>query len=321
MTEEEVRELAETLITPEAIKEKYFSHIVSRMTKAMSGAEEDAMELVTSKRFRNESQKNQTKERLHYERKNVLKVNVKLLWTELTPLTQIGANFICPRLKEKGFLYGPFHVSLLVGDVILEWNNNSLVEPRRTANPDAIIAANVGEPPELSVPIDASLHNPALVQSFVSTAKDIACTAENKLHMIDQLCKVIARYNKKQTYGTFSTNCQHFAQDLLMGLGMDREAEMFAGKSRALAQAVIDGFGCSKIYKTLAEFNSHEELNKYVTEKGESLNREDLEFCQLHYLLFHTWSTKYPERDEWKCNEGECKLGWIEDSLRGILAT
>ena len=101
---------------------------------------------------------------------------------------------------------------------------------------------------------------------------------------------------------------------------MEKDVELFKGKSKMLADAVMAGFG-KEVLDKHSEFNSHEELNRYVTDSGEGLSREELEFCQLHYLLFHAWSTKCPEKDEWRCNEEECKLGLVEDRLRGSLAS
>ncbi|KAL5486573.1 hypothetical protein EMCRGX_G019075, partial [Ephydatia muelleri] len=318
-TDEAVNQLADLLMNPEAIKAKYFGHIVERITRCRSDASEDANDLARSEQFRNIREKDATRDRLDYERRCIAGVNVKLLWIELeqNAAVQFGANLICPRLNKNTFTYGPFHVALLVDDVVVEWSNTSLVIPYRSKDPRPIIAANIGEPTELSGPIEASLRNPALLRSFLSEAKEIVSTAENKIQLIDQLCAIIARYNKKQSYNIFSNNCQHFANDVLMYIGMEKDAEMFKGRSKDLADAVMAGFG-KEVLDKHSEFNSHEELNRYVTDSGEGLSREELEFCQLHYLLFHAWSTKCPEKDEWKCNEEECKLGLVEDRLRGI---
>ena len=321
LNEAAVMELAELLINPEAIKTKYFAHIVDKIKRIMSDANEDASDLGKSGNFRNQGERDATRERLAYNREQVLKVDVKLLWEELdqNAAVQFTARIVCPLLKEKKFVYGPFHVALLVDDVVIEWNNTSLVVPYRKRSPQPMLAANIGEPPELCTLLEASLRNPAQFQSFLTTAKEIAIHAENKLHLIDQLCGMIARYNKKYQYDIFASNCQHFANDVLTCLGMNEDAEIFHGKSKALAEAVIAGFAHSRIFKTAAsELNSHEELNRYVTEEGEGMSRDDLEFCQLHYLLFHAWSKKFPENDAWRCNEEECKLGLVEDRLRNI---
>ena len=149
-------------------------------------------------------------------------MNVKLLWIELeqNAAVKFGANLICSRLNT--FIYGPFHVALLVDDV---WSNTSLVIPYRSKDPRPIIAANIGEPTELSGPIEASLRNPALLRFFLSAAKEIVSTAENKIQLIDQLCEMIALYNKKYTYGLFSNNCQHFAKAWKKMLSYSKESQ------------------------------------------------------------------------------------------------
>ena len=170
-------------------------------------------------------------------------MNVKLLWIELeqNAAVKFAANLIRPHVNT--LIYGPFHVALLVDDVVVEWSNTSLVIPYRSKDPRPIIAANIGEPPELSAQLEASLRNPALLQSYLSEAKEIVSTAENKIQLIDQLCAIIAIYNKKYTYNIFSNNCQHFANDVLMCIGMEKDAEIFKGRSKDLADAVMAGFG------------------------------------------------------------------------------
>ena len=318
-SDEDVKELAQLLVSPAEIKAKYFNRIVEKITQCKEDAAQDAEELAKCERFRNMGDKKATRCRLTYDRKHVLQVNVKLLWLELeqNAAVKFAANLICPKLKKNKFTYGPFHVALLVDDVVLEWNDTSLVIPYRNKDPRPIIAAHIGEPPELSAQLEASLRNPALLQCYLSEAKEIVSTAENKIQLIDQLCEMIALYNKKYTYGLFSNNCQHFAKDVLECLGMEKDVELFKGKSKMLADAVMEGFD-KKVLDKHSEFNSHEELNRYVTDSGEGLSREELEFCQLHYLLFHAWSTKCPEKYEWRCTKEECKLGLVEDRLRGI---
>ena len=242
-TDEAVNQLADLLMNPEAIKAKYFGHIVERITRCRSNASEDANDLARSEQFRNIREKDATRDRLVYERSCISAVNVKLLWIELeqNAAVQFGANWICPRLNT--FIYGPFHVALLVDDVVVEWSNTSLVIPYRSKDPRPIIAANIGEPPEPCAQLEASLRNPALLQSYLSEAKQIVSTAENKIQLIDQLCEMIALYNKKYTYGLFSNNCQHFAKDVLECLGMEKDVELFKGKSKMLADAVMAGFG------------------------------------------------------------------------------
>ena len=323
LNEDAAMELAELLINPEAIKTKYFAHIVKKINSIMLNANKEANNLGRSGNFRNQGDMDAAREELAYNREHVLKVDVKLLWEELdqNAAVQFTARIVCPLLKKNKFVYGPFHVALLVDDVVIEWTDTSLVVPYRKRSPQPILAANIGEPPELCTPLEASLRNPAQFQSFITTAKEIAIHAENKLHLIDQLCGMIAHYNKKYLYAIFTNNCQHFAKDVLTCLGMNEDAEIFHGKSKVLAETVMAGFAHSRIFKTAtatSELNSHEELNRYVTEEGEGMSRDDLEFCQLHYLLFHAWSKKFPENDAWRCNEEECKLGLVEDRLRDI---
>ena len=149
---------------------------------------------------------------------------------------------------------------------------------------------------------------------IASTANEVSCTAENKLLLISQLCGVIAFFNTKQEYGFLTNNCQHFAMEVLGYLQVDKEdvPRLFEERSKALAAIVTARY----INPKLVEFNSHKELNKYVIENGETLSPESLEFCQLHYLLFHAMGDKCPDKDAWRCKPDECRLSLIEDRLK-----
>ena len=311
-SEDELKELAKTLQDPKLIKGKYFGPILEIIEDCKAEAAGDAKDYRVTQ-FRNRAEKQHAIERVDYGMQRVQDIHVKLLWFEIQPLqnrplAQQVVLAVVPLLRGKEFVYGPFHVALQVGDIVVEWNNSSLIIPHRidpTHHP--LMSKRIGEqPPATPVPDD--------MQTFRDTVNEVLITADNKTYLIDQLCELIASYNKKQTYGIFTNNCQHFAADALSALGHEKEAADFRGKSEALANAVMKG-GAKEDISNQLEFNTHEELNNHVT-TNDGLSFEDLELCQLHYLLFHVWSTKCPEKDEWRCIESECKLGLVQDRLR-----
>ena len=309
--EDEVIELAKVLADPEEIEKKYFHHIVKKLKDRRTDAKEDAT-LAKEEWFGNKRERDYAKERLAASMKYAKNIEVKLLWLELEQnmLIKTLANNICPLLRGAAFAYGPFHVALQVDDVRIEWDDSSVIIPHQT-NPQSIIfAAKVGEPQELPRSLEDSLSNTGIA----SIANEVSCTAENKLLLIQQLCVVIASFNTKKEYALFSSNCQHFAMEVLRYLQVDKEEipQIFEERSKALAAIVI---ACSKNPK-LVEFNSHRELHRYVIENSETLSTESLEFCRLHYLLFHAMGAKCPNKDAWRCKQDECRLSLIEDRLR-----
>ena len=295
--EDEVKDLAKVLKDPEEIKKKYFHHIVEKLEDGKTDAEDDATKAKEEK-FKNKKERDYAKERLTVGMKYAKDIEVKLLWLELERVN--GSAFVRDATRHivietlagmiRSFAYGPFHVALQVDDVIIEWDDSSLIIPHRTS-PQPIFAAKVGEPQELPRSLEDSLSNTGIV----STANEVSCTAENKLLLIKQLCGVIAFFNTKQEYNFWTNNCQHFAMEVLGHLQVDKGdvRQLFEIRSKALAAIVI---AYSKNPK-LVEFNSHKELNKYVIENGETLSPESLEFCQLHYLLFHAMGAKCPDKD------------------------
>ena len=62
-------------------------------------------------------------------------------------------------------------------------------------------------------------------------------------------------------------------------------------------------------------FINHDQLDSHVITEGDKLSIDDLEFCELHYQLFHTWSTNcQSENKDWSCKE-ECRLSKVQDML------
>ena len=304
-TDAVITEQAKILQDPLMIQSKYFKRILTVIERCKADATSDVKDYAKARRFRNEAEKATAIDRVTYDMQRVQDIQVKLLWYELeqNPIVQEMASVFCPMLRGKEFVYGPFHVALQVDDVIIEWDDSSLIIPHSNPSQLPLLLTHIGELPPPTPVTD--------LESFKYNTKELLCTAENKTHLIEQLCAMIASYNTKQYYSLFTNNCQHFAVDVLEALGLERDAVLFRGKSDALAKSVMDGSGKIKL-----EFNNHEELNSYVATQGEGLSLEDLEFCRLHYLLFHAWSKKCPKRDDWRCKEEECRLGLVEDRLR-----
>ena len=241
-------------------------------------------------------------------------LEVKLILHELndTTLVQKIAGFIHSFVSS--FTFGPFHASILIGDVLLEWRPNSLVIPRRIKavherDNRAVLFVNLHETSfDSQLPSIPLQYEGVDQETIASSFEEIKDITHEKEHLIDALVDTVVRYNLKMKYGIFTNNCQHFVRDVLTVLGITDPEKAFRGRIKQHAELVI----ARHSRDATTEFNSHQELDSHIKEtKIEKMSREDLKFAYCHYLLFHAWSQKFPFEDAWTCNPDECQANAI----------
>lgn len=314
--ENELQDLAEKLVDKEKTKREFFAHLLEYT--------ESARQVVTDEHdafprgFPNEMTRKDSEQRMAEPFEQISTLEVSLILHELndTRLIQQLANFIDKYVSS--FRFGPFHASILIGDVILEWRPNSLIIPRKidkVHNKDnkAVLLANIHETPfdgQLpAVPLRYEGADQAAVSSSFERIKDI--TREKDM-LIDELADVVMRYNTKLHYGLFTNNCQHFVLDVLSVLGITNPEEAFRGKLKQHADLVM----ARSQKEATVEFNSHEELDRHISEGNvEEMSRDDLQFVYCHYLLFHAWGERFPHEEAWRCNPNECQINRIARKL------
>ena len=313
MGENELQDLAEKLIDKEKVKMEYFSHLLEQAENASSAVSEEQDSFPRG--FPNQVTRTDSEQRMAAHWEQVRKLEVKLILHELrnTSLIQEVATFIHNHVNS--FAFGPFHASILIGDVLLEWRPNSLVIPykiKHVHNEDfqAVLFANLHETsfdeqlPTVPLQYETGTNQDAVAMTF-EKIKDIT---REKHQLIDELADVVVRYNKKMHYGVFTNNCQHFVLDVLTVLGITHPEAVFQGKIKQHADLAMARYNKG----ATVEFNSHQELDDFIRgQKIDEMSRDDLEFAYCHYLLFHAWGQRFPHEDAWKCTKSDCQANEV----------
>lgn len=309
-----INDLAKGLIDTEEMKKRYFNHLLKRTNTAIDVAFEEAEAFPNG--YHNEATKKGSQERVARKISRVKHLEVKLLMFELKDeyLKQQLARFFHRYVHQ--FMYGPFHVAIQIGNMILEWGPSSLVIPHSIPNPQTrpkiggprmpVFSTTIHEAGDdcssmcSEIPLRAGAEQ--MQEGFMRQVNILLDISQEKEYLIDELAQVAVRYNKKFHYGLFSCNCQHFAVDVLQVLGIRDHIEVFKGKLKDHADVLM-----KRGLDLEGEFNSHQDLDEYVQANIDSMGPDDLEFCYCHYLLFHAWNMKCPDQPAWQCNSQTCQ--------------
>ena len=241
-TDEEMNleELAKILMDEEKVKSKYFADIIRKISISLISATRDIKHYANSKIFNNDEEEKLAFERAAFDLNTARDVQIKLLWYQLKQKWQGVASVVCPMLHKvsgKLFVYGPYHVALLVGNVIVEWSDSSLIIPHvlDPKEPGCMpyFHALISEPqPPIAAPTD--------IDSFKYITGEVPCAVQSTVCLINQICEMIVKYNTSQVYNVITCNCQHFAVDMLEALGRSKDAEMFNSREVQIDCHVVD---------------------------------------------------------------------------------
>lgn len=243
----------------------------------------------------------------------------------LTPLSR-GGLIVSKFAKLLEMQFGPLHASLQVGNVILEWNDSSLVVPHFCKHEDQLLQSDFQGLSKWSEFTSKQYDD---VRSAVTAAdyqKQIdlvyRVTAE-KYRQIEALADVIIKYNKIYYYNLFDRNCQHFVADALKALGVENPSQ-FTGGLRDYFKELKKGRSPSLHSK----FASHADLDGYVKEKEQNgeiakMKQNDLEFLLAQCFRFHVeQKSRLQDSDEkadlsnWICEEPTCCMQRLEHLIR-----
>ena len=306
----QLQEQVESLSDSTLVKSNYFDHLLKRKDAAAKTVQEE--EETFGQGFRNEASRDRSIKCMTTTLDQVQQLQVKLVLYELKnqPVMKKLARYIH---GIHSFEFGPFHAAIQIGDVRIDWGPNSLVIPRRVSpahDEDSmcntpILVTNVHADSALEASLMSGIGpraSPETIQEgFEKVHKLLHSISEEKEHLIDELAKLVVRYNTKFEYGLFSNNCHHFVLDVLTVLGITDHKDVFQGKIKEYAAILTAGDK-----KNMTEFNSHADLNTHVQENIETMSKDYLEWAYSHYLLFHAWSKKMPKEDAWRCDSGSC---------------
>lgn len=310
------KQVAQHLISKEDISD-YFSTLVDH--PATVAIEENLTEEKCE--FTSTYEESRAQERGEQRFTKLCDLPLKLI---LTPLC-VGGRVISKFASLLEMQFGPLHAALQVGDVILEWNDSSLVVPHFAEHDDQLMKTDVrhltdwvnftsGEVPRVREAIQTLDYRKQIELIYKVTAE--------KQRLIDNLVNVIVTYNRQYYYDIIRRNCQHFVTDALKALGVTEPIEFTGGLGeyfRALKQ------GRSKALQ--GKFTNHIHLDTYVREKEQSgeisqLTKHDLEYLLAQYFRYHLEQktrlqreNKEAELDEWSCEVKGCCMERLEKCI------
>lgn len=311
VTRKNSEDIAKKLISKDEIM-CYFSGIIEQYAVNVIDeklSEEDPEELTSL-------ELSKARERSEHRFAHLCDLPLKLI---LTPLSR-GGRIVSQFAQLLEMQFGPLHAALQVGNVILEWNDSSLVMPHSCNFEDQLLQTDVQG---VSHWAEFTSQQYDKVRAAVTTSdyrKQIELvyhvTAE-KHRQIEALVDVIIKYNTTYYYNLVDRNCQHFVSDALKALGVEAPTQ-FTGGLREYFKALKQGRSLTKT----SRFADHAQLDKYVKEKednGEiaSMTQNDLEFLLAQCFRFHLeqksqLQDQNADLSNWVCKESTCCMERLE---------
>lgn len=194
------------------------------------------------------------------------------------------ADFLCTD-------YGAARISLFIGDVVLEWGDDSLVIPKSEA---------IEEEP---MNTDVTPLLPA-----VGEVRQTIELSSRETPIFEELAKVISKYNTKFYYHGVKRNCQTFVKDALKALDVAEAMPVASDISKRIQQLKE-----KKLGDIPDSFAQHEDLDDYIMTKGqrwlEHLDPDSLDFLKFSYMQFH---------GDAPCHVLSCRQSMLLEALQQI---
>lgn len=303
--ENQLRDEAEDLVNPDRIMSRFFSTMTyDRVHEIIKEQENDhTSELLTT--YDRSARNIRSMHRVE----DVAKFQVKLL-LRYVDKQMASPKFIGKIASALQMEYGPLHASLLINnELLLEWNSSSLVVPK-FVDPD-MVSENTG---------------PVLISATVSDHKQMRCqlskpfeaynevelifdAASEKIELLHNLARVIARYNSLYFYDVIFRNCQNFVLDALEAIGCKNKPQFDGNLKDYFSHLKKEG-------RVRANFETHDQLNAYVTEHHAQLTQENMEYLLAQYFLFHMGNVlRSGDLQDWNCKDQDCMMEYLEAKI------
>ena len=307
MKENELHDEASRLIDEDQLF-CLFSHLVDLEGPAIEGVYDDLIkdELETSREF------SAAKERQLIRHKQVAKLRLTVC---LRPLKQFSGEASISQenkvVRIANFFdmeYSGYHAAILVDDVLLEWDDTSLVMPRRVdANDKFTFEGNVKESGEyFNKMMSGEAAFEDSLKPFEEEGKILCETAELKKKLIMKIIAIIVKYNKFYYYNSVARNCQKFVNDIIEAVQI--KGSKFCEEDEKYLHQVRKG---RVRIKSLSSYKTHADLDAYVSTFIESkefdkLTEEELKIFMSRYQDFHGGQD---------CAEPSCKCSAVEKKI------
>ena len=308
LSEAELEEMALNLSNTERMKQRYFTDMLQSLQEAVGVVQK---EKESRTEIRNQREQKTCMRGIAKEAYRVKTVEVKLaLCTLRTRRHQALAELINKYVRH--FEYGAFHAAIIIGDIVLEWNDSNLVIPRHQSHSQWIFRGSVHSHKEgsmqgvLGEPVPVRASREETEEGFARIIDNLEHIRMEKEVLVDVLVEVAVCYNTKHEYGILSNNCQHFVKDCLKVIGSSRDSTPFEGKVKVL----VDHLTREGVNSTVTDdFATHEELDAYIDTHFSEMTVADLEYCICLYHLFHAFD------DVSECPKPSCKADHLQKTL------
>lgn len=239
--------------------------------------------------------------------------SVKLYLFELrTPVSRFFSKFS----KLFALKYGALHAAIQIEDVVLQWSTSSLVIPERYYPADPVFLTDVKHRTAAAM-VATDLQTQVIetvgkmdYNAQIDLQFDLAVNVEE---MIENVKKVIVKYNRYRYYNVFACNCQSFVEDIMKAIGVKNVPQNLTGKLK-------DYFKKLTVDKSSAipsEFPTHQSLDDYVrTQDMTKLTQHDKEYLLCLYFQFHLEAMKMDKHAAYECQVAGCLMEMVELSLQ-----
>ena len=305
----EHEQLAMFLCSEERMEERYFGDLLKSVREAVDEVRKEKQ--YHKGGIRNEKEQQTCMAGINKEADRVKAIEVELA---LSTLTKVKGRHLAQLIHRhvRSFHYGPFHAAIIVGDMVLEWNNSSLVIPRKRSESNWVFCQSILSRDTKSVlcdPVPVRASGQETDQHFECVIEKIEGVCMEKELLIKTLVDLAVRYNTRHHYDVVSNNCQKFVRDCLEVLGVPNEKFPFIeGKMKELADLLVrDG-----PKRTMcSDFATHKELSSHVESNIEKMTVEEMKYCLCLYHVFHTYKGDRP------CTDAKCQEKQLETALEG----
>ena len=303
-SEEVQRALAEEFTDHEQIKSK-FEHLLD-----MSDMEDNIRDIDRYSPTHSLEVQNQ-KDQQKYETARACYLPVRLFLSKLNRQPPRIVKHFTPLLR---FVFGPLHAGLIIGGVVVEWDDGNLVVPTEDAPAPDVCTYVTAEGEWMDYIQDAVGKMSLAHRQHLDVPQKLEIIYRSRVEkerLIDRLVDVIVDYNSRRHYSMFRCNCQDFVKDALQALGIQKIPE-FEGNLRAYVETLQGG------KPKMITFASHAELDRYVEKNREALDTQEKEYCVCIYFEFHAKETAEltPEDQEgWICPERDCLCNDLEEEI------
>lgn len=198
------------------------------------------------------------------------------------------------------------HVAILVENVLLEWNDRSIVIPRRVTTDDVFIFKDTVKKDgqyfsELATVRPQLDEEPKLFDE----EHEVLCKGlQMKKEIISKIIGVIVKYNCRCYYNVMARNCQHFVKDIL------KAAEIKEAQFSAEGKEYLDHLRERRLRVPMS-FKNHEDIDAYVMKMDSRKELNKLNDTELSYLM-----KAYGEHHAGEeCDKEACKYYLLLEAL------